>query len=82
MARFLLQAPLVVGAKKLKAGTTIADSVGNALPGDLVWTGLTSSTVNGQMNPLDGAATTMKNASVWAGVPMPCSISGANSIDG
>jgi hypothetical protein len=79
MARFRTHG-IVIGAKKYPANTVVVDTVGNAQPGDVVYPTLSSTTLNPDWVPLDGAATTMKNASVFAGAVIPCSISGANSV--
>jgi hypothetical protein len=81
MARFNLTAAHVFGATRVKAGRNIADTQGNAQPGDFVFTGLSSSTVTADMVPLDGAATTMKNASRYASVAAKSYITGVDSID-
>jgi hypothetical protein len=67
--------------KKYRAGTTYADTVGNAIAGDVVWYGMSSSTMSPGLIPLDGAATTMKNASPSAGNNL-ARPDGVNSIDG
>ena len=81
MARFQLLEAHVFGSVRLKAGSTIADTQGNAQPGDKVVVGLSSGTVTPGMKPLDGAATTMKNASAYANSPVPATITGVGSID-
>jgi hypothetical protein len=60
MARFQLTQALTVGHTRLKAGRTIADSTGNALPGDFVWTGLSAATVTGG-SPLHAAERRRRN---------------------
>jgi hypothetical protein len=83
MARFRSQAAFVIAHARYKAGTIFADTVGNALPGDVVWAGCgLSGSMSPMLIPLDGAATTIKNASVFAGYVVPCTISGVNSVDG
>jgi hypothetical protein len=90
MARFRLrnahELVTSVGRRRLKAGSTIADTVGNALAGDLVVTSLSSATVTPSMEALDASATTMQNAAPWQGdpnvdgsLPIP---TGLSSIDG
>jgi hypothetical protein len=81
MARFRSQAAFVIAHARYKAGTIFADTVGNALPGDVVWAscGLSSS-MSPMLIPLDGTATTIMNASVFANYTVPCTISGVNSI--
>jgi hypothetical protein len=81
MARFYLMSAHVFGAVRLKAGSTIADTVGNAQPGDKVVTTLSSATVTQSMKPLDAAATSMMNASAYSPSSVPCTITGAASID-
>jgi hypothetical protein len=81
MARFVLTGCHVTGGgATLKAGRTIADSVANAVGNDYVVAGLTSATVTPDMVPLDGAGTTMKNASPSASAPQRA-ITGRGSID-
>ena len=83
MARYRSVAAFVIGHARYKAGTTFADTSGNAIAGDVVWA---SCALSGSMSPflvpLDGAATTVKNASVFANSPVPCTITGVNSVDG
>jgi hypothetical protein len=83
MARFRSVAAFVVGHARYKAGTTFADTVGNAVAGDVIWAscGLSAS-MSPALVPLDGAATTIKNGSLFANYPVPGTISGVNSIDG
>lgn len=81
MARVQLTAAHVIGHKKYRAGTIIADSAGAAQAGDVIWTGLNANTFTGAMVALDAGATTIKNASPyrWGLVtPYP---DGVNSID-
>jgi hypothetical protein len=81
MSRVLLYAAHVFGANRVRAGKTIADTVANSVPGDVIVGPLTSSSVTGIMSPLDGAATALKGGSPYSGAVMPCTISGAASID-
>ena len=81
MARFGSTCAFVVGGRKYKAGTTYADTVGNAQAGDVVWVGMSSSTMSPGLVPLDASATAMKNASVYVGVQV-ARPDGVNSIDG
>jgi hypothetical protein len=55
MARFLLIAACADGAYRFKAGTTLADSQANALPGDRISARLCAVPVI-SMQPLDPAA--------------------------
>ena len=79
--RFYLMAAHFFGSVRYKAGTTIADTVGNALPGDKVVTTLSSATITPTMRPLDGSATTAMNASPYSPANVPCTITGASSVD-
>lgn len=83
MARFISTVAFTVptgGAhQKCKAGTTFADTQGNALPGDIVWQGMSSGSMSPGLIPLDGTATTMKNGSVFAGLAV-ARPDGVNSI--
>jgi hypothetical protein len=71
MARFISTSAFTVptgGAHvKYKAGTTYADTQGNAVAGDVVWIGMSSGSMSPGLIPLDAGATTMKNASPSAG---------------
>jgi hypothetical protein len=83
MARFRSVAAFVIGHARYKAGTTFADTVGNAVAGDVIWAGCgLSGSMSPALVPLDGAAITVKNGSVFAGFPVPCTISGVNSVEG
>jgi hypothetical protein len=42
--------------QRFKTGTTVADSVGNAQPGDVVWAALCAAPTLNAMAPLDSAA--------------------------
>jgi hypothetical protein len=81
MARFGSTQAFVVNHIKYKAGTTFADSAGNAIAGDVIWPSVANS---GSMSPglvaLDGAATTVYNASRFVG--QTTRIDGVNSIGG
>jgi len=81
MARFQLLEAHVFGAVRLKAGSTIADTAANALPGDKIVTTLSSATVGPTFKPLDATATTMKNNSIYASANIPATISGVQSVD-
>jgi len=83
MARWQGLAAFVIGHVKYKAGTKYADTVGNAQAGDVVYAPFgTAGGISPMLAPLDGAATALKNASAFSGVPIPCTITGVNSIDG
>jgi len=83
MARWQSTAAFVIGHIKYKAGTKYADTVGNALAGDVVYAPFgTSGGISPMLTPLDGAATALKNSSAFANYPIPCTITGVNSIDG
>jgi hypothetical protein len=81
MARFQSRVAFVVAGKRYKAGTIYADTVGNALAGDVVWAGMSSSTMSPGLIALDGTATTMKGASPSSGLDV-ARPDGVNSIDG
>jgi hypothetical protein len=81
MARFYLMEAHVYGQVRLKAGTTIADTAGNAIAGDKVVTTLSAATVTPGMKPLDAAATSMKGSSAYANTPVSATIPGNMSID-
>ena len=81
MARFMTTRAFHFGSTRVRAGKTIADSQANAQSGDYVWTGMSSATLPQGFTPLDASATTMKNASKWAGVAAELTITGADSID-
>lgn len=82
MARFRLTKAFQAGSRHLHAGQTIADSLANSVPGDAVWTGLTSNTMGSGFAPLDASATTMKSGSPkFASEPSATSITGRDSID-
>ena len=80
MARFRMQQAFHFSDKRVKAGGTLADSLANAQSGDVVWTGLNSNTVPAGAVPIDASATTMFNASRWAGTTWGWA-SGRDSID-
>ena len=79
MARFQGTVSMVIDHKKFAAGQTYADTVANKVGSDYVWSGMSSNSLNPGLVPLDGAATTMKNASRFAGSAVP-TIDGVNSI--
>lgn len=81
MARFRTSVAVHFGSTRVAAGRTVADSPANSVSGDVIWNGLSASSLPLGMVPLDAGGTTMKNASPWAGTPIPCTISGVNSID-
>jgi hypothetical protein len=81
MARFGSTVAFVVAHKKYPAGTTYADTKANAVGSDVVWAGMSSSTMSPGLIPLDGTASTMKNASPFAGIQI-ARPDGVNSIDG
>ena len=81
MARWRGQGAFVINHKSYKAGQTYADTAGNAVAGDVVYAPFgTSGGLSPLLVPLDGAATTLKNASRFANDPVPCTITGVNSI--
>lgn len=81
MARWRGLAAFVIGHRKYPAGQTYADTNGNAQAGDVVYAPFGSSSgISPMLVPLDGAATTLRNGSVYSSMPLPCTISGVNSI--
>jgi hypothetical protein len=84
MARFRTTASFysdAVGVGKVRAGKTVADSVANAQPGDVVWTGLNAQSLPAGFTPLDASATSMRAASQWANTPVANVCYGVDSID-
>jgi hypothetical protein len=71
-----------VGVGRVRAGRTVADSQSAAQPGDVVWNGLSAQSLPAGMVPLDGPASVMKAASMWAGEPAATVILGVHSVDG
>jgi hypothetical protein len=83
MARWRSLGAFVIGNRKYRAGQTYADTAVNALAGDVVYAAFgTSSGISPLLVPLDSSAIALMGASVFANSPRPCSISGANSVDG
>jgi hypothetical protein len=85
MARFRSTQSFYVdgaGVGRVRGGRTVADSQANAQPGDVVWTGLNSQNLPAGMIPLDGLASAMKAASMWANEPAATVILGVHSVDG
>jgi hypothetical protein len=81
MARFRLVTTHVFGSVQVRAGTVVADSVANALPGDFVWSAMSPSALSPEMTPLDGAAINMRAASVNVSrTPQRTFATGAESI--
>jgi hypothetical protein len=85
MARFMTTSAFYVdGAAvgRVRAGRTVADSQANAMPNDVVWTGLNSQSLPQGMTPLDGSASSMRAASRWANTPIANVCLGGDSVDG
>lgn len=80
MARFRGLAAFVVNGVRYKAGTAYADTVGNALPGDVVYN-FNASNYSPMLAPLDAGGTSVKAGSIHASANLPCTITGAQSID-
>jgi hypothetical protein len=80
MARFRTTQAFHAGSMRVAAGRTVADTQGNSLPGDVVWSGLTAQSLPPGFVPLDGGATTMKSASQFANEAIRTWITGADSI--
>ena len=82
MARFGSTAAFIVNHIHYKAGNKYADTVGNAITGDIVWATVgTSAGMSPGLIPLDGAATAIMNASRFANTPS-YRIDGVNSVGG
>jgi hypothetical protein len=81
MARFKLTQAVAVSQYRFSADQIVADSQANAQPGDQIWNGLTAAKMIPGMQPLDGSATTMKAASIYANEPTVTSITGVDSIN-
>jgi hypothetical protein len=79
MARFGSTVAFVVAGKRHKAGQTYCDTKANQVGTDIIWAGMSPSTMSPGLVPLDATAVTMKASSVFAGSPIPL-IDGANSI--
>jgi hypothetical protein len=85
VARFMTTSAFyadAVGVGRVRAGRCVADSVANALPGDIVWNGLNSQSLPAGFTPLDASASSMRNASQWAGTPIANVCLGSDSVDG
>jgi len=93
MSRWRLREAFVVAQQKYRAGTTLADSVGNALPGDKIEAAVGNVTfVHPSWEPLDAGATALRNAAIAGRVKephrkpfdqnIPCTIPGNQSVDG
>jgi hypothetical protein len=80
LARFQLTQSIVVGAVKYHGGEVVTDTIPLTVPTDRHWPTLSAATMAPGMVPLDGAATTMKNASVFANEQVPNVILGVHSI--
>lgn len=81
MARFRALGAFVIADQQYVAGTAFADTVGNALAGDVVWA-IDSNNYSPMLAPLDAGAAAIKASSIYASTSLPCTITGANSIDG
>jgi hypothetical protein len=79
MARFGSTVAFVVDGKRHRAGTTYCDTKANQVGNDIIWTGMSSSSMSPGLIPLDGSATSMKAASPYSGIQTNL-IDGANSI--
>jgi hypothetical protein len=85
MARFRTTASFyadAIGVGRVRAGRTVADSQANAVPGDVVWSGLNAQSLPAGFTPLDASATSMRAASQWAGTPVGNVCLGVDSVDG
>jgi hypothetical protein len=85
MARFRTHSAFyadAVGVGRVRAGRTVADSQAAAQAGDVVWSGLNSTSLPQGMEPLDTLASQMKAASKFANEQLSATILGVSSIDG
>jgi hypothetical protein len=80
MARFRLMKAIATGALRFHAGEVVTDTIPLTVATDRHWPGLTASVMASGMVPLDGSASSMKAASVWAGEVLPATILGVDSI--
>lgn len=80
MARVRLTAAHHIQGKVLKAGTIVCDGT-SPQAGDVIWTGLNSTTYSNAMTSLDAGGDTLRTASRFPTQPSVGFISGANSID-
>jgi len=80
MARFKMQQAFHFADKRVKAGGVIVDTLANAQGGDVVYSAMSAATLPAGAVPLDVTATTVFNASRWAGTTWGWS-SGRDSID-
>lgn len=81
MARFRGLGAFVVNGKRYKAGQAYADTAANAQAGDVIWN-ITSSNYSPMLACLDAGAIAVKAGSIHASANVPCTITGANSIEG
>jgi hypothetical protein len=80
MARFRLTQAIASGSLRFAAGDVVTDIIPLTVATDKHWPGLSAGTMAAGMVPLDGAAPTMKNASMWAGEIIAATIQGVHSI--
>ena len=80
MSRFQLTQAIALPQARFKAGDIVTDVQPAAVAGDRYWPGLSAATMGPGMVPLDGSATTMKNASPFASEAVRAWITGADSI--
>jgi len=80
VSRFQLTQAIALPQARFKAGDIVTDVQPAAVAGDRYWPGLSAATMGPGMVPLDGSATTMKNASPFASEAVRAWITGADSI--
>ena len=80
MARFQLLAAHFIADKRYKAGTVLCDGT-SCQATDRIWSGLNSGTITNDMLALDAGATTIRNASKYAGLSQRVTCDGVSSID-
>jgi len=80
MARFRVQKAFSTAQERFYAGQVVTDTIPLTVVSDRYWSGLSAATLPSGLIPLDASATSMKNASAWAGEVLPATILGVDSI--
>jgi hypothetical protein len=80
MARARLTAAHNINGKTVKAGSIVCDGT-SCQAGDVLWTGLNSTSWSNQMQSLDAGGNTLQAASRFPTAPSVGFISGVNSIE-
>jgi len=82
MARFRVHKAFSTAQERFYAGQVVTDTIPLTVASDRYWPGLNAATLPSGLVPLDGSATSMKAASVWASEVLPATILGVDSIGG